>query len=1008
MYFACAQSRGLAPKWAISLSAIESPKQQPPTFHPAQTLSLASRLNASPLSWTVQRLSLLGTTLSPASLRVLQSTCVSQCRCPYEPLTPAPPCAPLFAMAADEYKDDVDAVPSRLSKDSLSSVSTTSLVFDRINDEMAAQGEKASRQTPRSAHQVSFADDPDHDDTFNETDTNDLETGPFLGAGAAAAGAPKRAADFQRRPMDKGLRRVLLIFSILFVCGWFVALGVFVASGAYRHASESEHDPDADFRGSGKAVTLDQIHDGFWRSKSHTISWIASPDGQDGLLLERGAQGKDYLVVEDVRVNKGGDLTPRILKTAVAGSRTLMKSRAFQFGGKMLQPDWLEPSPDLAKVLLGVDRKSNWRHSFTATYYVFDVASESVEPLDPLDAGARVQLAAWSPQSDAISFTKDNNLYIRHLTGKDSARVTQVTRDGGPEFFYGIPDWVYEEEVFGGRRATWWSEDGKYLAFLRTNETLVPEFPVQYFLSRPSGDVPDGSEELYPEVRQIKYPKAGAPNPFVDLQFYDVASDDVFSVTIAGGFADDNRIINNVLWAGDKVLIKETNRVSDILRVIQVDVAARSGKTINTIDVDKLDGGWYEISHTMTYIPADPAKGRPHDGYVDAVIQDNNDHLAYFTPLDNPDPIMLTSGDWEVVDAPSSVDLANNLVYFSATKESPLQRHTYSVKLDGSDLQPLTDTSAEGYYSASFSSGAGFVLLSYAGPRVPFQKVISTPSSPDAYDKTIEDNKQLADRARTHELPILKYGTIDLDDGVSVTYVERRPPHFDPHRQYPVLFQQYSGPGSQTVTKRFAVDFQSYVASALGYLVVTVDPRGTGFRGRRHRVAVRSRLGVLEAADHIAAASHFAGRPYVDASRLAIWGWSYGGFMTLKALEQDAGRTFSYGMAVAPVTDWRFYDSVYTERYMRTPQDNAAGYDASRVSNASALGQSTRFLLMHGVSDDNVHFQNSLTLLDELDLAGVENYDVHVFPDSDHGIYFHNANRIIYDSKSLFPSHTTT
>lgn len=852
-------------------------------------------------------------------------------------------------------------------------MSTTSLIFERLREEM--EKDPGSRKASKRAE---YKEEADYDD--------DAETGPFLGQ----PGAP-----LQRKPMEKGLRRILLIIGVIFVVGWCAALGVFVVAGKYRHASDLDHDPDADSRGSGKAVTMDQVFGGFWSAKAHSISWIADPDGQDGLLLEQGATGKDFLVVEDVRSNEDA-AAAHDADTKLASSRTLMKNGYFEWKGKPRKPEWLEPSPNLEFVLLAVDRVHNWRHSFTATYFILHVSSNSVEPLFKEDDQAKVQLASWSPQSDAVSFTMNNNLYIRRVQSPED--TVQITKDGGPEYFYGIPDWVYEEEVFSGREATWWSDNGKYLAFLRTNETGVKEFPIQYYISRPSGDVPAVGDEAYPEVRQIKYPKPGSHNPVVDLQFYDVAKRQVFSVPIDGDFADDNRIINNVLWAGGKVLVKQTNRVGDHLKVVLVDVGNREAKTINDNDVAKIDGGWFEISHKMTYIPADAAKGREHDGYVDTIIYDDFEHLAYFTPVDNPTPVMLTSGKWEVEDAPSAVDLANNLVYFVGTRESSIQRHVYSVKLDGSDLKPLTNTSAEGYYTVSFSSGAGFALVSYKGPKIPYQKVISTPSTSATYNRVIEDNSDLADRAKKHELPVLKYGTLDLDNGVSVNYVERRPANFDPQKQYPVLFHQYSGPNSQTVTKRFSVDFQSYVASALGYLVVTVDPRGTGLLGRKHRVAVRSQLGLLEAQDHIAAARHFASLAYVDASRLAIWGWSYGGFAALKTLEQDAGRTFSYGMAVAPVTDWLFYDSVYTERYMRHPQDNPDGYRASAVSNATALGQNKRFLLMHGVADDNVHFQNSLTLLDALDLAGVENYDVHVFPDSDHSISFHHANRVVYDS----------
>ncbi|KAL7904330.1 dipeptidyl peptidase IV N-terminal region domain-containing protein [Trichoderma velutinum] len=779
-----------------------------------------------------------------------------------------------------------------------------------------------------------------------------------------------------------------------------------VATRSYKHASNVKHDSGIDLRGSGNRVgnrvTLDQLRERYWSPKQKSIRWIAGPNGEDGLLLERGASGKDYLVVEDVRSSLGNDTAAAAtdgVNFRVAKPRTLMQNANFEYDGQTYAPQWLEPSPDHKKVLIGVSQEHVWRHSFTAIYFIFYVQTQTAEPLIPSDAQARIQLAGWSPRSDSVSFTRDNNLYIRSLTGDNE--ITRITKDGGPESFYGIPGWVYElEEVFSGSSATWWSEDGKYLAFLRTNETGVPDYPVQFFISRPSGHLPSSGEESYPEVQHIKYPKAGAHNPVVDLQFYDVAHGDVFSVTTGDEFPDNDRIINSLIWARDNVIVKQTNRTSDHLKVILIDVGKRQGKIINSINVDKIDGGWFEISHSMTYIPADPENGRPKDGYIDTVIHDGYEHLGYFTPLHNSEPIMLTSGEWEVDEAPSAVDLANNLVYFVATKESSIQRHVYSVKLDGSDLQPFTDISVEAYYRASFSSGAGFALLSYRGPKIPYQKVVSTPSKSISYEVVVEDNAELADRAKKHELPVLKYGTINLGDGTVLNYLERRPPHFNPEKKYPILFHQYSGPGSQQVTKAFDVDFQAYVASNLGYLVITVDPRGTGFLGRKHRVSVRSQLGLLEAQDHITAARHFASRSYVDETRLAIWGWSYGGFTTLKTLEQDAGRTFSYGMAVAPVTDWRLYESFYTERYMRTPQENDKGYSLSKVSNATALGKNKRFLLMHGVADDNVHFQNLLTLLDDLNLAGVENYDVHVFPDSDHDIDFHNADRIVYDKLS--------
>ncbi|RYP91259.1 hypothetical protein DL770_002651 [Monosporascus sp. CRB-9-2] len=850
----------------------------------------------------------------------------------------------------------------RPSSDSLSSVSTTSLVFERLGEREKLGG--------------SLSD-------FNDEDP--LNQGSHDEREAFLASAP----DDRIIGMDKKLKRIILILGGLIVASWGTGLFMYLSSN-YSSQNE-EHGPEATASlGSGKKITIDQIHDGYWYANSHEIGWIEGANGEDGLLLEREADGKDYLVVEDVRSLNREHVAG---SGPVIASQTLMRSRQFSSGDRQLSPEKLWPSPDLKKVLIATNTKAVWRHSFTGVYWIFDVETQSAEPLDPDDSNLKVQSARWSPKSNAVVFTSNNNLYIRHV---ESTKVVQITKDGGPEYFYGIPDWVYEEEVFGDSSATWWSGNGDYLAFLRTNETLVPEYPIQFFIDRPSGEEPPPGQEAYPEVQQLKYPKAGSPNPFVDLLFYDLARGDVFSVDIEGEFKPDDLLVTDVMWAGNRVLIKETNRVSDVMRVVLVDVAARTGKTVRTVDVNEIDGGWFEISHDTTYIPADPENGRPEDGYIDTVIHDDRDHLAYFSPMDAAEPIMLTSGKWEVVAAPSAVDLKNNLIYFVSTKESSIQRHVYSVKLDGSDLQPVTDTSKEGYYRASFSSRAGYALVSYLGPNIPWQKVISTPSNPESYEHVIEENKDLAEKTKKHELPLLNYGQITID-GFELNFKERRPPHFDPKKRYPVLFQQYSGPGSQSVDKKFAVDFQSYIASNLGYIVVTVDGRGTGFIGRKARVIVRKHLGKWEAHDQIAAAKIWANKPYTDESRLAIWGWSYGGFQTLKTLEQDAGQTFHYGMAVAPVTDWRFYDSIYTERYMLTPQENPDGYEGTAISNATALGENVRFLIMHGIADDNVHMQNTLNLLDKLDLAGVENYDLHMFPDSNHGIYFHNANRIVYD-----------
>ncbi|KAK4635433.1 putative dipeptidyl-aminopeptidase B [Fulvia fulva] len=794
------------------------------------------------------------------------------------------------------------------------------------------------------------------------------------------------------KPADRAFRRVLYILIAVGLVGWVAALFLFLGQDRHIPHSSRPHDPHAtSTTGNGKKITLEQVLHGEWSPTRHSLNWVAGPDGEDGLLLERGSIGRDYLVVEDVRY-RGQDLSVQRQH-----STTLMKTGFFVVNGMSVSVDEAWPSPDHKHVLVQSSYQSNWRHSNTGLYWIFDVATQTGQPLDPVKPDERVQLATWSPDSKTVVFTRNNNMFIRHL---DRTAADPITSDGGKDLFYGIPDWVYEEEVLAEGAATWWSGDGKFVAFFRTDESSVPTFPVQYFFRSPTGKKKKAGEENYPDVRHIKYPKAGAPMSVVSLMFYDVGRAEVFTVPVSNDFADNDRLITEVVWAGEtgKVLIRSTNRESDVLKMILVDAVERTGKTVRERDVQKLDGGWAEISHTTTFVPADSSNGRLHDGYIDTIVHENFDHLAYFTPLDNPEPKMLTSGDWEVVQGPSAVDTIQNVVYFIGTKHGSTQRHLYTCTLkDGpNSVKHVTNVDEIGYYSASFSTLTQFMLLSYQGPGIPWQKVQATPTNKGGLQEfTIEDNKALGELAKRTELPVEIYSTINVD-GFDLNIVERRPPHFNEKKKYPVLFQLYNGPGFQNVDRKFSVDFQSYVASNLGYIVVTLDGLGTGYKGRKQRTIVRDNIGYWEAYSQIEAAKIWKAKKYVDEERMAIWGWSYGGFMALKTIETDAGNTFKYGMAVAPVTDWRYYDSIYTERYMHTPQNNPEGYENATITNITGLAANVRFLVMHGVSDDNVHFQNTLSLLDRLDMANVRNYDVHVFPDSDHSIYFHNANSIVY------------
>lgn len=883
--------------------------------------------------------------------------------------------------SSSSLRHDQDS-DSRRSHDTISTTSTTSLVLENLNINSSVKSERTRLSL-------------DYSDDYRD-DNRDPEKSVWIDSKKNIT-----------RGMSKTLKRMVWIVSILALLGWGVALFTLLSTKklassqlAYDHASPSKNN--------GKRITMDQLQRGTWQPERVNLNWIAGADGEDGLLLEVEQPGKDYLVVEDVRSRQADT------KQDAYPSKILMRSGWFapknkdgtRRGQVWAQNTW--PSPDLKKVLIISNTEKVYRHSSRGQYYLFDVQTQSAELLDPDVPDGKVQLARWSPKGDAVAFTRDNNLYvrmIRDVSGNPTTAVRQVTRDGGPEYFYGIPDWVYEEEVFQNNIATWWDREGKYIAFMRTNETVVPEYPVDYYIDRKGRPVPKEGLETYPEEVRIKYPKAGAPNPFVDMLFYDLEANEMFDVKIDNGFADDDRIIGDVTWADDgKCLIKELNRESDHLRLTLIDVRKRSGKVVRSENLQALDGGWIEPAQTARYIPADPNNDRPHEGYVDMVVYQNNDHLAYFSPLDSDKPIMLTQGDWEVEVDTDAIDLRNNMVYFAAAKKHSTQRHIYGVSLTDKDkkILPIVPTSEPGFYSASFSALAGYAKIDYQGPNIPSQYLISTPANQAVYNETLTTNDALAKLAATHELPHLLYSNITVAGNVTINVVEQRPRHFDPRKQYPVLFQLYGGPNSQQVTRKFQVNFQSYVAATLGYIVVTVDGRGTGFLGRAARTCVRGHLGKYEAEDQIAVAKIWANKQYVDENAMAIWGWSYGGFMTLKVLETDAGRTFKYGVAVAPVTDWRFYDSIYTERYMLTPQHNPVGYIESAISNTTALSKNVRFLVMHGTGDDNVHLQNTLTLLDKLDQAGVRNYDTHFFPDSDHSIYFHGANSVVYGKLAEF------
>ncbi|CAG8532746.1 8338_t:CDS:10, partial [Scutellospora calospora] len=636
-------------------------------------------------------------------------------------------------------------------------------------------------------------------------------------------------------------------------------------------------------------------------------------------------------------------------------------------------------SPDNQYVLFGTNYTKGWRYSYTANYYIFNISSKSSFPITKeIDSThqAVISHAQWSPVGHDIAFVKDNDVYVS-LGLKEERRITY---DGSTV--------VFNEEVLTAKFALWWSPDAKRLGYLRLNESEVPEYRFPLYV--------DGMH-VEPYVKEVvmKYPKPGYPNPIVSFHIYDTTTPLVSqsgAVTFINDFPDNDKIITEVCWVGnDSVLVRVMNRVQDIARVVLVDTISRNGTTVREENADIIDGGWFEITKSWVFLEKG---GSIHqDSYIDVVVNNGYNHLAIFSPINSSTPQYLTSGNWEVVEGVKAVDRKRELIYFISTEKSSIERHLYSVSFDGKTKTALTQTTETGYYSVDFSTGAEYYNLKYEGPDVPWQKVMQVGNT--SFEISLQSNNGLKGLLEAMELPTIRRFTVESEEN-QLNVMEIRPPGMDEsgHERHPVLFHVYEGPTSQYVNTKFSIDWHWFLASSpqLKYIVVLIDTRGTGFKGRAFRCSVRKHLGEYESTDVINAAKYWASLPYVDSGKMAVWGWSFGGFVTSKIIEMDSGM-FQVGMAVAPVTDWRFYDSIYTERYMKTPALNPLGYQHSAITNMSGFDHA-KFLVVHGTGD--VHFQNTANLIDRFTLASVHNYRVQFYTDSDHSITKHNANRELY------------
>ncbi|KAF3924917.1 Seprase [Orbilia brochopaga] len=697
-----------------------------------------------------------------------------------------------------------------------------------------------------------------------------------------------------------------------------------------------------------------------------SIDWFAG--GEDGTGL---------------RLSKAGDI---VLENFITGNSSVF------LPAKLIPKDYTDYwiRPDLKRVLFAVNHTKQYRHSYFANYLILDVAAGTTTPIVADQAGD-IQYAEFAPAGDAIAFVRGNNLFV-NVNGA----VTQITKDGGPDLFHAIPDWVYEEEIFSDRKTLWWSPDGKFLAYLSFDETGVPTYRVPYYMDSQTIAPP------YPRELELRYPKVGATNPTVSFTLLDATSFKTTPVPITA-FAKDDTIIGEVAWLTDdhaKVVARAFNRVQDQEKLVLVSVPEGRAKVVRQRDGSD---GWLDNNIAITYVgPVSRRRTRTTktNYYVDMSDHTGWNHL-YLYPVDGGAAVPLTSGQWEVT-AILYVDTKRQLIYFQSTKQHSTSRHIYSVSYKTNKITALVDDSVSASYSASFSAGGGYYLLSYNGPDVPYQELYASNTTHPTAIRTVTDNRALYDKLQEYQLPQITYIDLPHPDGWTLNVMQRLPAKFDPSKKYPILFIPYGGPGAQQVSQSFSsLNWNAYIASdpELEFITWTVDGRGTGYKGRKFRSAVTGQLGKFEAADQIFAAREaIRMHKFVDADKVGIWGWSFGGYLSAKVLEADSG-VFNFAFIIAPVSDFRFYDSMYTERYMKTYAQNAAGYNTTAVRHSAGFKNiKGSFSILHGTGDDNVHYQNSASLVNLLVRESVPPSKMHMFAftDSDHGISYDGAYPWLY------------
>lgn len=623
-------------------------------------------------------------------------------------------------------------------------------------------------------------------------------------------------------------------------------------------------------------------------------------------------------------------------------------------------------SPDETRMLVSTETEHIYRYSTKVTNYVYELKTKK---MFPLSNGGKQRLAQFSPDGKKVAFVRDNNIFVVDL---ETRKESQVTMDGEwNKIINGGTDWVYEEE-FALPNGMYWSPDSKRIAFYRFDESRVKEFQMSTY-----------TDGLYPGIYSYKYPKAGEENSIVTIHIYDLNTKQTIPVDIG---KETDQYIPRVKWTNDPntVCVYRMNRLQNKLELLFAN-ATTGSSMVMYIETDEK---YIEISDDITFLP-------DNKSFIWSSDKDGHQHL-YLMSMDGTQNAQITSGDWDVVSF-YGYDAKSKKLYYQSNEGNAIQRSVYCIGLDGKGKKKLS--TQDGFNDAAFSAGMKYYVNTYSNANTPYFVTLHT--SDGRQVKVLRDNKALAAKARDYGFVKKEFFTMTDRDGVTLNGWMIKPANMETGKKYPVLQVVYGGPGHNTVNDKWETyDFYWHqMLAQQGYIIVSVDNRGTEYRGAKFKKSTYGQMGKLESADQIDVAKYLGTLPYVDSKRIGIWGWSYGGYMSSLCLGVGADY-FKMAISVAPVSNWRFYDSIYTERYMGLPKDNAKGYDEfSPDHNMDKLRG--KLLLVHGTADDNVHFQNSIALTNAL-IDNNKQFEFYMYPDRNHSIRGGNSRLHLYTKMTSF------